>query len=342
MPKISVIVPVYKVEEYLDRCVDSILNQTFQDFELILVDDGSPDRCGEICDNYAKKDARTIVIHKKNGGLSDARNAGIDWAFANSDSEWITFIDSDDWVHRQYLEILYEAVLKYHVDISTCLYNDNGNFCEKAIEGNYNVVVSSPENILCSHFANIDISCAKMYKKSIFSTHRFLVGKAYEDGYLTHRILFSYERIASVQCYLYCYYYNPSSISNGRQSPKMIDNLLESDVLKVRYYAENNFVDAMNYSLQRVKCTFVRVSNTYYHDNRYRNIINTRKKVLHQIVKNNILKINDPMLKKYGFNRWIFGKTDRILVFKEDVKALKKEKGRIFAFFWKWKNIWKI
>ena len=107
---ISIVVPIYKVEKYIHRCIESILAQTFTDFDLILVDDGSPDNCGKICDEYAVKDKRIHVIHKENGGLSDARNAGIDWAFANSDSEWITFIDSDDWIHPKYLETLYNAV----------------------------------------------------------------------------------------------------------------------------------------------------------------------------------------------------------------------------------------
>ena len=122
MPVISVIVPVYKVEPYLHRCVDSILSQTYTDFELILVDDGSPDNCGAICDKYAKLDSRIHVLHKKNGGLSSARNAGIDWVFANSDSQWFSFIDSDDWVHPQYLELLYQAVKAYEVRISQCLH----------------------------------------------------------------------------------------------------------------------------------------------------------------------------------------------------------------------------
>ena len=103
MPIISVIVSVYKVEPYIRQCVDSILAQTFTDFELILVDDGSPDNCGAICDEYAAQDCRVRVIHQENGGLSAARNAGIDWAFANSDSQWLAFVDSDDWVHPDYL-----------------------------------------------------------------------------------------------------------------------------------------------------------------------------------------------------------------------------------------------
>ena len=103
MPTISVVVPVYKVEKYLNRCVDSILNQTYKDFELILMDDGSPDKAPEICDDYAKKYDFIHVIHQKNGGLSAARNSGIEWALENSDSEWITFIDSDDWIHPEYM-----------------------------------------------------------------------------------------------------------------------------------------------------------------------------------------------------------------------------------------------
>ena len=114
MPTISVIVPVYKVEPYLNRCVDSILRQTYQDFELILVDDGSPDRCGEICDEYARQDSRVHVIHKENGGLSDARNAGIDWVEANSDSQWLIFADSDDWVHPELLARLLDAEAVLH------------------------------------------------------------------------------------------------------------------------------------------------------------------------------------------------------------------------------------
>ena len=103
---ISIITPVYKVEAYLSRCVDSILNQSFQDFELILVDDGSPDQSGMICDQYAAKDDRIRVIHQVNGGAAAARNTGLDAAAG----EWVTFIDSDDWVHPKYLEALHNAV----------------------------------------------------------------------------------------------------------------------------------------------------------------------------------------------------------------------------------------
>ena len=116
-PKISVIVPVYRVEKYLDRCVESIVNQTFGDFELILVDDGSPDNCPAMCDAWAKKDDRIQVIHKKNGGLSSARNAGM----AKMTGKYVCFIDSDDWVETNTFEVLLELLKKYpQVQIAAC------------------------------------------------------------------------------------------------------------------------------------------------------------------------------------------------------------------------------
>ena len=121
---ISIIVPVYNVEKYIYRCVDSILSQSFTDFELILVDDGSPDDCGKICDDYAKKDNRISVIHKENGGLSSARNAGLDWVFANSKSEYVTFIDSDDWVDTDYLRALLDGIKNTASSVSACKFQE--------------------------------------------------------------------------------------------------------------------------------------------------------------------------------------------------------------------------
>ena len=116
MPEISVIVPVYKVEKYIHRCVDSILGQTFSDIQVILVDDGSPDTCGDICEEYARRDSRVRVIHKENGGLSDARNAGIPQA----DGKYIIFIDSDDFIEMDMLEYLYSNIRNANADMATC------------------------------------------------------------------------------------------------------------------------------------------------------------------------------------------------------------------------------
>ena len=130
MPEISVIVPVYNVEPYIRRCVDSILSQTFTDFELILVDDGSPDKCPIICDEYAEKDKRIRVFHQTNQGQATARNKALDWILSNSDSEYVTFVDSDDWVHPRYLELLYKANNNLGTSISQCLHVDTDGAME--------------------------------------------------------------------------------------------------------------------------------------------------------------------------------------------------------------------
>ncbi|MCQ2577012.1 MAG: glycosyltransferase family 2 protein [Treponema sp.] len=116
MPKISVIIPVYKVEQFLEDCVKSLLSQTFTDFEIILVDDGSPDNSGALCDKYAASDSRIKVFHKENGGVSSARNKGIEIA----EGEWICFVDSDDWVEPDYLEVMYQTALENKADVSVC------------------------------------------------------------------------------------------------------------------------------------------------------------------------------------------------------------------------------
>ena len=133
MATISVIVPIYKVEKYINKCIESIMVQSFQDFDLILVDDGSPDACPRRCDEYAKQDERIVVIHKKNGGLSDARNAGIDWAMEHSKSQWFAFVDSDDYLHPDYLKTLYDTAQKEEADLVICDFvrvNDNEEIVE--------------------------------------------------------------------------------------------------------------------------------------------------------------------------------------------------------------------
>ena len=125
MPLISVIVPIYNVEKYLDRCVDSIINQTYKNLEIILVDDGSPDNCPQMCDDYAKKDSRIKVVHKENGGLSDARNVGMEVATG----EYVSFIDSDDYISLDFYETLLETIVDNDSDIVECgvvkFYEDN-------------------------------------------------------------------------------------------------------------------------------------------------------------------------------------------------------------------------
>ena len=224
MATISVIVPVYKVEKYIHRCVDSILTQTFTDFELILVDDGSPDNCGRICDEYALKDNRVYVIRKENGGLSDARNAGIDWVFEHSNSEWLTFIDSDDWIHPEYLNFLLSAAISSNVDVRICRYEVKNELSEYGVINN-SFAVYDTEDLFVNHRVNMVVAWGKLYRKIIFKNLRFPYGKLNEDEFTTYKALFRYKSVAFLDNVLYFYYQNPKSIMQSKWTKKRLDSI---------------------------------------------------------------------------------------------------------------------
>ncbi len=223
MAQISIIVPVYKVEPYLRRCVDSILNQSFSDFELILVDDGSPDNCGAICDEYAAKDSRVYVIHQKNGGLSAARNAGIDWAFAHSDSTWLTFVDSDDWIHPQMLEALYNAVRKDGTSVAVCGYQETSGEDPVVLSDQLSSSLWTPDDFYVQHNCNATLAWGKLYEKRCFETLRYPVGKIHEDEYVTYQILFQLPKISVIPAPLYAYFVNMEGLTKSTWSPKWLD-----------------------------------------------------------------------------------------------------------------------
>lgn len=211
MSLVGIIVPIYKVEKYIHRCVDSVLMQTFDDFELILVDDGSPDNCGAICDEYAKKDNRIHVIHKENGGLSDARNAGIDYVINKSDSQWITFIDSDDWVASDYLEQLLKLCEKYDADIGICRLLRCTEEPERVIDIDVDYS-ATPYDALVYEGGVACYACARLYRTSLIADYRFPVRMYMEDFYIIPEIILSAQRIAVTEKTLYYYYINENSI----------------------------------------------------------------------------------------------------------------------------------
>ena len=238
MPLISVIVPVYKVQAYLPRCVESILSQSMTDFELILVDDGSPDHCGELCDEYAKKDSRVHAIHQVNGGLSAARNVGIDWVFTNSDSKWLSFVDSDDWVQPKYLEALYEAARHEKVDISICGYVKT---LGEDIP-NPSVITESKQNteqVYIENTTNATIACGKLYNKNCFQNIRFPVGKIHEDEFVIYKILFQYESIVIIDQPLYAYFQNSDGIMHQVWNPQRMA-AFDAAEEQIEYFMEHH------------------------------------------------------------------------------------------------------
>ena len=234
-PEISVIVPVYNVEKYLRRCVDSILAQTFGDLEILLVDDGATDASGAICDEYAAADPRVRVIHKENGGLSDARNAGIEAA----EGDYLCFIDSDDFVAETMLETLRGLIRKEQAQIAVC------GICDCYEDRRVNQS-SEVREFSCTGVEALKLTlegeqlpgsvCTKLIRRDLCENHRFLRGRTYEDAFYTPGLLIPAQKVAATTESLYYYWHRSSSITTRPFSQRNMD-----------------VVDAYQYTLDEVK-----------------------------------------------------------------------------------------
>lgn len=210
--KISVVVPIYNVEQYLVRCIESILQQTYPYLEIILVDDGSSDHSGEICDQYKQKDARIQVIHKQNGGLSDARNAGIKLATG----KYIGFVDSDDYIHPKMYEVLLATMQQKQVDIAICNYqkiNEQGIQESKEIQETIELFDATQAiNLLFSDNEISNYAWNKLYKKELFEGVQYPFGKKMEDIGTTYRLFMKANQLAYTNYIGYYYYQRSDSI----------------------------------------------------------------------------------------------------------------------------------
>ena len=237
---ISVIVPVYNVEKYLDRCVESIVNQTYKNIEIILVDDGSPDRCPQMCDEWAKKDNRIKVIHKENGGLSSARNAGLEICRG----DYIGFVDSDDFINNDMYRTLLSCIMQKNVDMSIC--NVSKVFCNSNTEEIGSIIdgLLTKDEFL-DHMEAFNgwtwvVSWNKLYKKRIFEELRFPVGRIYEDDYIIIDVLNYCELVYAISNPLYYYYYQrDGSIVNKNYSLKNMD-AIDLFLKRADYFLNSN------------------------------------------------------------------------------------------------------
>ena len=240
-PLISVIVPIYNVEKYLARCVDSIVNQIYKNLEIILVDDGSPDRCPQMCDDYAEKDSRIKVVHKKNGGLSDARNAGM----VVATGEYISFIDSDDYVSDDFFECLLDVMNKENSDIAECsvvkFYEDNrfdefsDDLSVKTYDTQDAMSALIAENQFHQHVWN------KLYKTELVKDIPYAVGKLNEDEFWTYRVFGRANKVARLNKTMYYYFQRSSSIMGVGYNIRRLD-ALEGKANRQKD-SENNFPD---------------------------------------------------------------------------------------------------
>ena len=242
MPKVSIIVPVYGVEKYLEKCVESLVSQTLQDIEIILVDDGSKDRCPEICDELASKDRRIVVLHKPNGGLSDARNKGVEIATAN----YIIFVDSDDYVEKNMCEVLYSEMIKYDVDmVSSLAYEIKEGTIINQIETFESKVLSNKEALyyLMSGQGITMYAVGKIYKKSLFSDVSYPMNKLYEDAYTTPYVIEKANKILMTSHHLYYYVRRDDSITLAKYSIRDLDCIKAHQRNREYFKNQSNLLD---------------------------------------------------------------------------------------------------
>lgn len=248
---ISVILPVYNNEHFLPRSIDSVLEQSYSNIEVILVDDGSTDNSGKICNEYTKKDKRIKVIHKKNGGLSDARNIGMKQA----SGEYIMFVDADDWMPKDAVEKLYDAIVKNGADLSSGIIKEV--FSRKKVAYEYSPskstvydCVGALRKLMYLHDGASNSASGKLYKMNLFKNVKYPVGKLYEDLGTTYKIFAKAKKIVLVDKIVYYYYQNSNSIMHAKYTTKRLQGItFAEEELK---FMKKNFPDAKNAALYRL------------------------------------------------------------------------------------------
>lgn len=255
---ISIIIPVYKVEEYLEKCIESVLKQTYTNLQIILVDDGSPDNCGKICDEYAKKDSRIEVIHKVNGGLSDARNVGI----AKAKGKYIGFVDSDDYIKEDMYEILINLIKEYDADVSICnLYDviDGKEYIRNNENGiqEYSRLEILKEVLLDKNIQSY--AWNKLYKKELFDEIKYPIGKKYEDIGTTFYVFEKCNKIVVTSKPEYYYLKRSDSLVNNVTESTVLDY---TDIIIQRYlYTQKNIEELRKYNNYYLAKTLITAHN---------------------------------------------------------------------------------
>ena len=245
MDKISIIVPIYNIEEYLEKCVKSIQKQTYKNIEILLVDDGSKDNCASMCDNMALKDERIKVIHKKNGGLSSARNEGI----KHATGKYICFVDGDDFIREDYCEVLYNALVETKSDVSAVSYKEIKNSktriynsaarSKKEFDDKLTLYNRNETIIQFLHWKNFRIAWNKLYKASILKDVWFKEGTTFEDMFFNYKVLSKCKKVAYVNSPCYCYIRRDGSISTT-YSEKNLNDFADA-ILDVYYGVKEKY-----------------------------------------------------------------------------------------------------
>lgn len=268
-PLISVIIPVYNVNPYLRTCLDSVVNQTYANLEIILVDDGSTDGSGAICEEYKKKDVRIVVIHKNNGGLSDARNTGLN----QMQGEYVTFVDSDDYLDKNYLKRLYDCIEKMQCEYAICSYFKVAGNGKRGIARHKPIEVYEQRETMLNMLYRKKMSMyahGKLYKSTLFEDIRFPVGRKFEDVPTTWSIVKKVERIAYIDEKLYFYRQRKGSIVNSIYSHEKMDQVyFASDILEEVHKDEELYRAAVSKYFFSLTDIYSQVDKKHKEDQRY-------------------------------------------------------------------------
>lgn len=254
-PLISIVVPVYKVERYIRRCVDSIMNQSYREIEVWLVDDGSPDDCGRICDTYARNDDRIHVIHKRNGGLSDARNVAI----PKCSGKYITFVDSDDWVSQYYIEHLYSAAIGDNADMAISWFENVdeseriSNLPQEDLQERISVDSKECFRKLLYQDGVETSAWGKLYKKELFEGLKYPVGKLYEDIPVTTQLIHRSKKISIIKNVDYYYFQRRDSIQYETFNQRKMDAI--DHVIELKRFIDTNYSDLKTAACCRILST---------------------------------------------------------------------------------------
>lgn len=307
--KISIIVPVYNVELYLKDCVDGLINQTYKNIEIILVDDGATDKSGEICDELSKKDSRIIVLHKKNGGLSDARNYGLDRAHG----EYIIFVDSDDLVSEEMVEVLYNSLANNNADISiidpTHFYNDEKPEYNLSNE----IEIYNSEKSICEMlYQNKFLVSAwgKIYKKEIIKNNKFPVGMIFEDIAVMYKILDKCNVVVYNKSKLYGYRHRDDSITTKNFSKK------DLDILKICDEMDGYFKNSNKKVRKAVDSYILNANFRVYLNSSGNSEYDSVRKRCYEYIKRNSLKclLNKNVRNKLKFAILLFNFNQRLMM----------------------------
>lgn len=271
---ISVIVPVYNVEKYLNKCVDSILNQTYTNIEIILVDDGSKDKSGSICDEYEKTDKRVKTIHQSNAGVCSARNI----ALSESKGKWVAFIDSDDWVEKKYIEELYKCAIKTNSDIVACGYNRVTGSNKECINNSGETTELSPREFLIKVLnpqTGMGFCHMKLYKRKIIKDVLFNVNLSVgEDALFNEQIVSNMDKMCILQKALYNYRINQNSVVRRYDAEYAIKYLRAMEITKeylLKKYSEDEEIIQNYYNFVAFHVLLVAVNYCYTKDNNSKN-----------------------------------------------------------------------